>query len=79
MTIHVEELPVNEAFQDRDNRDKRIRELKELGFKVRKARMSSVILDSKYIKDYEGSDHDKKYFAVIYIAEGVKEVKFRGI
>lgn len=79
MTLHVDQLPVQEAFQDKDNRDKRIKELKELGFSVRKARMSSVILDSKYVKDYEGTELDKKYFAVIYIAEGIKEVKFRGI
>lgn len=79
MTIHVEELPVSEAFQDKGNRGKRIKELKELGFKVRTARMSSVILDSKYVKDYEGAELDKKYFDVIYIVEGVKEVKFRGV
>lgn len=79
MTLHVEDLPVQDAYLDKHNRDKRAKELKELGFVVRRSRMNSVIVDSRYVKDYAGVALDKKYFAVIYIAEGHKKVRFRGL
>lgn len=72
MTLHVDERPIQDAYQQRVNRDRRVRELKELGFTVKRTSMKSAIVHPDYIKDYDGPKTDKTYFAVIYIVEGVR-------
>lgn len=92
MTLHVTEkfiqgkpISIKEDFEQRANRDKRVKELKELGYKVRKSSTRSQVMHPKNIKDYSGEGKDnnftgpyRTYFAVIYSVEATKGVKLFG-
>jgi hypothetical protein len=59
-----------ESYRNRGNRDDRARELKKLGYKVRRYSMPNQTLDPSYVKDSEVSGGDyKTFFSMLYMVE----------
>ncbi len=78
---------IKENYEQKVNRDNRAKELKKLGFNVRRFSMRGQQMHPDYIKDYDGegkgtgfgpNTHYRTYFAVIYVVEATREVQLFG-
>lgn len=68
---------IEENFERKINRDKRVMELREIGYKVRKSHATGQLLHPSYVKDGKpGIDnYSLVYYGILYIVEAKLEVK----
>lgn len=68
----------HEIYMNKENRDRRFKELKEQGHRVRKSSRKNQLLHPQYVKDFEGPEKEdtgignnvyKTYFSTLYIIE----------
>ena len=75
-------MRICEYYQEKSNRDKRYRELKEQGFNVLRRSHKNQLLHPMYVEDYErkltpdecgfGNTLYKTYFPTLYVVEEIK-------
>lgn len=70
---------ISELYMKKENRDKRYKELKKLGYNVRKTSFRNQLIHPMYVEDFPnkqikedtgfGNKWYKTYFSVLYVVE----------
>lgn len=69
---------IDENYEYKTNRDKRAKNLKQLGFTVKRKSVRGQVLHTSYVVDCKREQKGMTYFGVIYIVEAERKIKVFG-